>query len=723
MNQSLDKFFAAQDHFVASLNNTYNNLLTHSETLTKIYLVALFSALIAYTFLTPIEITDTDLWYHLNGGRYFWETGTVSSHTFFSFIEPEKYRTNYFWGFQALSYKIYELSGYQGLIVFKTLLVTISAFFISIIIIGNKPINKSTALQLAIVALVVFILSQRTNYVRPHLISYTIVPVFIYVLLHKPKYTFTLPFLTVIWVNCHGVEWPVGALICGAFFISYIGSYLKNKNKEHIKQSLWVLSCLPALLINPYGYDILLAPFGIDPDAYLYISELKETPIFTSALLTKYFSLTPRGAIFVLFIFYIYSIISLWLKRKLCFTQLLIAAGALVLLFRGYRFIWEWLLLSTPLLWLSLSHINLNPFKKRLITKSAILALILITPFTLWANKSFKYNNYPYDYTQTPTPTTELVKKLDIKGRYLAPASISGYIQWELYPDLLVHSDMEFPPFDAVDFAEAFKAMVTEAGFKNATTRYNPDLFGVYRKASQFSEFINNFPNYVLISVDDHLALYINKESHPELAEKYQLKHIDPFDLNSGINSENREQFTRELQQLVDINPYSHSILIALISYQILDKQYDEALRHARLLKKLYPRNANADFLEGQVHEKMGNHEKAVEAYKLVLDSDDKKLKKTIHSYLADSYYELEDYDNAYDEYKISFNSYIRVEKIKSYYKYGYSALLVGDVKKAKRIFTLMLLVDDGKHEETINKAKALLQGIEENKFKQEFFI
>lgn len=65
------------------LEHFHSTSLKHSGLATLTYLCLLFAGLAAYMLAYPVHITDTDLWYHLNGGRYFWETGTVSSSTFF----------------------------------------------------------------------------------------------------------------------------------------------------------------------------------------------------------------------------------------------------------------------------------------------------------------------------------------------------------------------------------------------------------------------------------------------------------------------------------------------------------------------------------------------------------------------------------------------------------------------------------------------------------------
>ena len=700
--------------------------LKHSDLAAFIYLSLLFVGMTAYMLTYPVHITDTDLWYHLNGGRYFWETGTVSSSTFFSFIEPEKYRTNYFWAFQALSYKVYDLTGYQGLIILKSFLVLISAFFIGKIIIGNNKISTANIFQLVVIALLIYLISIRGNFIRPHLVSYIMIPAFIYIFLHRQKFIFTLPLLTVIWVNFHGVEWPVGALICGAFFIQFISDYKKSKDTIYIKYAFWALACLPAMLINPYGYNIFFAPFSIDPDTYLFISELRKTTIFTSELITSYPSLSKNGILFVLFSISLYSLFILWLKKQLTISQIILSLGALALLFRGQRFVWEWMFLSTPVFWGACTLIfKENPIKHKHVTATLLILFILISPFAIWAKDSFKNNIYPYDYTYTPTATTEFIKKSGVSGKYMAPPSLAGYIQWELYPEILIHSDMEFPPFDGIDFTESIKSMTTEHGLKKIIEKYNPDFYSVYLTVQKFPEFIKTTDTFTLVSFDDHLALYINKKLHPELAEKFKIQNINPFNIYDTIHDDDLSTQIAELKKLIDFSPHSQNTLTALISYLIKDEQYQDALTYAQLLTKLYPNNQNASFLEGQVYENTEQYEKAILAYSNGLNIANDQLKNVLHTYLADSYYQLENYHAAYKHFKKSFNPYQNQEDIKRYFKYAYSAVVIGDIDKAERLLTLMLMLktNEQEHAEITDKAKTLLERIENNQFKRSLIL
>ena len=90
-----------------------------------------------YLLNQPIRFSDTDLWYHLSGGRFLLETGRLANPLDLSFIEPKRDYLNYFWGFQGLVYVIWSAAGYLGLIVMKALVLLATAWFAAKIVISD----------------------------------------------------------------------------------------------------------------------------------------------------------------------------------------------------------------------------------------------------------------------------------------------------------------------------------------------------------------------------------------------------------------------------------------------------------------------------------------------------------------------------------------------------------------------------------------------------------
>ena len=169
-----------------------------------------FAALLVLV-LTPIGSGDTDLWYHLNGGRLLWEFGDLPDTAFFSFVESQAPWVNYFWGFQATTFLIHEVGGYEGLILLRVVLVGIAATAITGLVLRENDSPRQRTWALVLLVLTLTIVLGRISLIRPHLVSYMMIAVFLLILERHPRWLPALPVLTVLWGNLHGVEWLTGA--------------------------------------------------------------------------------------------------------------------------------------------------------------------------------------------------------------------------------------------------------------------------------------------------------------------------------------------------------------------------------------------------------------------------------------------------------------------------------------------------------------------------------
>ena len=90
-----------------------------------------FFLIIAFFFITwPVIAYDTDIWYHLSGGRYFFEHHWIADNSYFSFLSPAKNWYNYYWLFQIIVFTIFSHAGYYALIFLRCLLFLATAYLI-----------------------------------------------------------------------------------------------------------------------------------------------------------------------------------------------------------------------------------------------------------------------------------------------------------------------------------------------------------------------------------------------------------------------------------------------------------------------------------------------------------------------------------------------------------------------------------------------------------------
>jgi len=84
--------------------------------------IPLFCLFILVFLLLSLEkIHCFDIWWHLATGKWIWTHKAIPSQDVFSFTQEGDPWIDFTWGFQALIYPIYKVSGLSGIILFKTL--------------------------------------------------------------------------------------------------------------------------------------------------------------------------------------------------------------------------------------------------------------------------------------------------------------------------------------------------------------------------------------------------------------------------------------------------------------------------------------------------------------------------------------------------------------------------------------------------------------------------
>jgi tetratricopeptide (TPR) repeat protein len=673
------------------------------------YLVLLCVYILGTKLATPIFKTDTDMWYHLNGGRYFWSNGEVPHTTFFSFLEPQREWVNYFWGFQAIVYQIHDLFGYQGLVIFRSLMFSSTVVLVLIYIFSDQKSREKPALYVVLAGLFIVLLAWRTPGVRPHMFSYLFIALFLYVLEYRPKLAPWLPFAMVCWVNTHGVEWVISGLIAGSYLIEYVHSGRKEGKtwRELIdRYSLSILACAAVLAINPFGLSVLASSFSHDSDIYLFISELSEINL---AVLYSFVFSFANLSITTAVTFYagleVVGLLLLLKTKRLRVSHAIMAAGGVFLLFKGVRFIWEWLFLSLPLIHAALRvYMDMYGLRWRLsIRRSVLVGYFAIIPFVNLAHDFGKYPHYPFHGEHLQTQMVSFLNEHHAQGNLLAGPVDSGYLQWGLYPNILIYSDMEFPPFGAMEVYTVTWSLRNAEAFRKLLGKYQLDFVVVGVDATYFKEMIVDFPQFVPVFLDDMRILYANKNTQSGLTEQYAIEKVDPYDLTGKSISD--EALIEELMRLHEVNPDDRRTNLALAKTLFEQKRYPEALGYAERYSDLYPHDPNSHYWVGKILENMDRCDLAIIQYKKALEYSTGSFTATVQNHIGSCAYYQQDFETAFEWFSQSMNPYRINEDAPHMYQYAYVTAIVDDVDKAIRILDMMLLTLDPK--ETSLKAKA----------------
>lgn len=686
-----------------------NKFLPYRDRVSFAYGWTLFLGFLVFLATQSIQFGSTDLWYHLHGGRHLFEHGTFYDPLFDSYLEAEgRSGVNYFWGFQALVYLVWSLTGEFGLVLLKAIGLSAAGYFAMKTVLQSRRLSDATFLQLVVITAVVGLLASRGYSLRPHVASYILIAVFTYILSSREKSYPLLPLLTVIWVNFHGIEYVVGALICGAFFLQRLLDWFENgRPREGVMPLVWISLCAPAMLLNPFGYHLISAPFLHSPDLHLFIGELQSYELELVVDLQQ--GLSINTLVLIIMGLALYSALVCLSDYRKHIAVIILAIGGMILLLRAHRFLWEWALLTLPMISAALTH---EKGIKHSVVTTAMLAIGLVgLTMTFLPNMKHGLQYYPYDKNSLPAGTTEFIKAKGISGRYALEPSYAGYAEFILSPGVKMHMDMQFPPFTSADYHQLVSAMANESGLRSYVARYQPDMFGVRKSDAVFPAQVAASLGYFPVFFDRQVVLYLNRERHKDLVDEFALKAVNPFN-PSEIRVDQVEQAITELQrmqQVIDVPEIKQTLLNLLVTTGDLIPA--QVLRNELLVED--PHHPTTLFLSARVDHLSGNCPGAVEGYRKAIAAtvDDPTPMRLLS---AECYFVMRDLNSAYEQFSLALNPYADLNPNKlQYYQFALSAIGVGNSLHAAQLLDMLENIDpEGEYSARIAEVRsALSQG------------
>ena len=188
-------------------------------------------------------------------------------------------------------------------------------------------------------------------------------------------------------------------------------------------------------------------------------------------------------------------------------------------------------------------------------------------------------------------------------------------------------------------------------------------------------------------------VLYVNINHHHDLAQKYELKYIDPFNiLKIAYIKENPERLSElfvEASRIMHEDPLNFGAAKILSSILIIRGQQELAIHYANNIIKNYPDNSYGYALKADAFWGMKNYTEAKRFYKRALDIGQTGQNEAIYRNLHTSYIKLKEYENAYkllSQYVNPFNEHVDYKDI---YELGMSAACVDRFSEA----TLLLQI------------------------------
>ncbi len=686
--------------FNRTITKTAVSIITGSskgENIFRIYAAALY-AYLAYCLLQwPITALDTDLWYHLNSGRYIFENWSIPKDSYFSFIQPPREWVDYYWLFQALVFKIHSLFDYYGLVFLRAFIFFALITFIIKFLLKGYDGARHYWLIAIVFSFFLLLFLPRYHLIRPHMLSYLFVAAFLYILEFKPKKRILLPFLAVLWTNIHGVMYPIMILI----LLSYLAEIFFNhiRRKVHITPKDFtaivpLIVSICAVYLTPHGWDLTWMPFVPTGFSSLYIIELGHLTL-RDLFSFNFNNFVPNHpTVFnILLIFVAIAAVAAIRGGTIRLSQSLLLLGGIVLLTKGNRFRYEFVLLSLPVLQSGLKAIPVYADKKAYKVYKEIstflAVLVLIIPLAGLCDIFRNLPRYPVSYRNLPKGVATFLNKVNVQGTLLNHPNNGGFLQWMLYPRYKIFMDMEVPfLFTNDDMFIAVNIFRNESFLQKTIDRYNPAFITVSIKDQLFKEIIKKFPQYRAVFFDDYEVLYANRELNPSIVSAYELKSLDPFRLAQSaiqsVSSINADPIREELLKVIAVYPDNGIANQYLAILYNLEGRYEKAIEHADNIIANYPESPTGYILKGDSLQNIKMYDKAIDSYKQAIKRQDAA---EIHRKIGMVYFKKNMFHEAYKTLVGASDPYSPFTTYRDLYYLIYSAIKINKKREAEILF------------------------------------
>ena len=605
--------------------------------------------LLAYYVGTPVYLMDTDLWYHLSGGRYFFQHHTIPGTSYFSFLSPERKWTNYYYLYQILVYSIFYFFNYYGLVIFRAIMALATLTFVYLILKNEEEKRVTNFLPLLLTVVFSVVLEGRELNIRPHIISYFMMPFFLYVLEKKRRLAYLLPFAGMIWANFHGIEYPVLLVIIFSYGIELLFERIWYKKTDTRLAVILVITAY-SILATPHFISLFSVPFTAAGFQEYYIMELhrldwKELGIF-SLFNSEYLF---RNSVNFMVLSSVLSLVLLTVKRRLRISRVSLFICAVILVFMYDRFIYEFIFLSMPLISSAIMIIPsiINPSRKYSYVYVVLMVLIVVLCFA----KRFPIEKeYPVSMEGLPAGVVRFLNLVPCSGNVVSEPTIGGYLHWGLDERYKIYMDLQMSIFDEYDFYVQGIFDQSSIILKNLADKYKISFFIKSVNDSGFREKIKALPNFKPVYFDNSYILYADESRYPELVATDGIKHLDPWrppcsDLKH-MEKQEVEPVVREADRLLRVYPENRRVQAIEACCDMAMGETERALARSESMIKFYPNNFWGYYLKGFILLNGGRSSEAEpvlrKAYRLQPDND------MVRKFLVRGLTENKKYDEAY---------------------------------------------------------------------------
>jgi len=491
--------------------------------------VAILATYVGLFYCQKINLAVTDIGRHIANGKWLFQFPSLLFQNTYSFTEPQFPTITHHWGGGVLFNWIHSAFGFTGLSLFSVA-IAMTTLWISFHIAKNK-----TNLTIAIFAtlLVIPLITKRIE-IRPEMMSYLFLAIYIYALetyrlVPLPKrWLIGLAIVQLVWVNTH-IFFIIGP---GLIFLYLVQRHLtspKSSTKIQLAKLLGV--SLLICLANPHFIAGALAPLTIFKQYGYMVAENQsvwfmysrfKSPIYVHFGLLAIITIGSFGALF---------------KSKpsmiLVATTVLIATAFVGANVNRTLALFGWCFIPYGAILLHrLTRLKTIKHTKILRASMLLITIILVTRGLLTANPIYNpiKHNFGIGAIKSVANASRFFKATNLKGPIFNNYDIGSYIIYHHFPKERVFVDNR-PEAYSIPFLknQLISMQENEAAWQNLSQAYGINTIYFFRRdmtpwAQPFLIRRIKDPNWIPVFVDDvNIILVKNTPSNQGVIQSYEI--------------------------------------------------------------------------------------------------------------------------------------------------------------------------------------------------------
>lgn len=590
-----------------------------------------------------VKIGDYDVWFHLKAGGYILKTGAINHLDPFSYTTTDLPWPVHSWLAAVAYYLAYSVSGIGGLILFNAALITASFFIIYLTMRLFTDDNEAFIFGAAVLIIAAFAIRFRM-WVRPHVFEFLFISLSIYILnLYKTKgrnRLYLLPVIQMLWANTHGSH-VLGLIIPSIYLAGGVAQNIifKDPATAPISRHSFYLTITIAAntlmtLVNPDGYHTLISSFSILSP---YMQNINE---FQPLQLHHFwgFELRYTWGFLVILILGVAGFIYNYKRSDV--TDLLLFAAFLLMAIKGIRYIAEFAIVGSPIIFKNLSGPAKRLFgnKERALGWAAAASLVFGVTALVASSKTYAAGLGVKDNI-FPDKAIEFIEKTGIRGNIYNSYAFGDYILWKTDRKVFIHGHSRSEVFPEAFYKEYLDSHTSEEAWKSITEKYDVSytLLEYYLTDYGGKETVPHLsgnPEWVPVYWDGNAIVYVKKDGkNNEVIEKYGLRLIRPNYLDFTYVShyvENglSDSLIKEFDRLIAISPENEEAYLgrAFVHFLSGKKNYPYAMRDLRKAIDINPAQAMSRSALGLIYLRQRDFDNARASFKAALELDPEDL-------------------------------------------------------------------------------------------------